>query len=185
MMRLAIVLVLASACAGGAPPATSPATGTAASVQASDQDWEPCTVPVPENTGQWKQVAITNVTFCVPVAWEVSLTQARATGNRLTWGSAAQRTQMVVSGGPGGMSTTSIANAGASSSGTTMARRITENAMIGGRMGNVWYEEGTGRVATGISFTDVRPYFAMTGEASGKANVELQLAIYRTIRHVP
>ncbi len=185
MMRLAIVLVLASACAGGAPPATSPATGTAASVQASDQDWEPCTVPVPENTGQWKQVAITNVTFCVPVSWEVSLTQARATGNRLTWGSAAQRTQMVVSGGPGGMSTTSIANAGASSSGTTMARRITENAMIGGRMGNVWYEEGTGRVATGISFTDVRPYFAMTGEASGKANVELQLAIYRTIRHVP
>jgi hypothetical protein len=181
MQRLVGILIIASACAGGAPPATSP-TSAGAAVQASDQAWEPCSVPVPENTGQWKQVEIPNATFCVPVTWEVSLTQARATGNRLTWGAQAQRQQVTVTRVQGGMSATSIANSGASSSGTTMARRITENAMIGGQMANVWFEEGTGRVATGIAFTDVRPYFAMTGEASGKANVELQLAIYRTIR---
>ncbi len=186
MKRLAVTLVFAAACSsGGASPTTTPATSTGAVVQSSDQDWEPCSVPVPENTGQWKQVQITNASFCVPVTWQVSASQARATGNRVRWDAAAQRVQVVVVGGPQGMSSTSIANGGSTSrGGTTMARRITENAMIGGQMANVWYEEGTGRVATGIAFTDVRPYFAMTGEASGKANVELQLAIYRTIRLV-
>jgi hypothetical protein len=151
-------------------------------MQSSDQPWEPCTVPVPENTGQWKQVEITNVTFCVPLSWQVSATQARATGNRITWGTSAQRAAFRVAGVSGGMSATSIANAGGSSGGTTMARRITENELIGGQMGSIFYEEGTGRVATGISFANVNPTFAMTGEASGKANVDLQIAIYRTIR---
>lgn len=183
MKRLAVIFILVGACSsGGAPASTIPATSAGATVQSSDQDWEPCSVPVPENTGQWKQVQITNATFCVPVTWAVSATQARATGNRVSWSNTAQRLPFTVSSASGGMSSTSIANAGGSTGGTTMARRVTENAMIGGRMGAIWYEEGTGRVATGISFTDSRPFFAMTGEASGKANVELQLAIYRTIR---
>lgn len=182
MRRFVFALVLASACSsGGASPSTTPSPGGAASMEASGQRGEPCPVPVPPNTGDWKLVEITNVTFCVPAAWEVSATQARATGNRVSWGATAQRMQVVVSGiPPGQMSGTSIANAGGSRGGTTMARRVTENEMIGGQMGAIWYEEGTGRVATGISFT--RPTFAMSGEASGRANVELQLAIYRTIR---
>lgn len=183
LKRIALGLVLASACSSGgnAPPSTSPSTADAASVQSSDQAWEPCPVPVPPNTGDWKLVEITNVTFCVPSGWQVSATQARANGNRLNWGATQQRVQVVVSGmPPGQMSGTSIANAGGSSAGTTMGRRITENAMIGGQMGTMWYEEGTGRVGTGISFS--RPTFAMVGEASGKDNVQLQLAIYRTIR---
>lgn len=186
MKRFALALVVsvsAAACGGGAPPATTPSTAGTAAVQSSDQDWEPCPVPVPPNTGDWKLVEITNITFCVPSGWQVSATQARATGNRLSWGSTTQRVQVVVSGmPPGQMSGSSIANAGASSAGTTMARRITENVMVGGQMGAMWYEEGTGRVATGISFT--RPTFSMAGEASGKANVDLQLAIYRTIRFI-
>ena len=185
MKRFALALVVSVSIAGcsGAPAATTPSTAGTAAVQTSDQAWEPCPVSVPPNTGDWKLVEITNITFCVPSAWQVSATQARATGNRLTWGTSQQRGQVRVVGVPAGqMSGSSIANAGASSAGTTMARRITENVMVGGQMGAMWYEEGTGRVATGISFT--RPTFSMAGEASGKANVELQLAIYRTIRFI-
>jgi hypothetical protein len=152
------------------------------SVPASAQDVQPCNVPVPPNTGDWKLVEITNVSFCVPVTWQVSATQVRTTGNRIRWGTTAMRTQVTVSGAPGGMSGTSIANAGGSRGGTDMARRITEFERIGDQMASVWYEEGTGRVSTGVSFTDLRPPFSMTGEASGRANVDLQIAIYRTIR---
>lgn len=183
MKRLVALVIVASACGGGgAPPATTPATSGAAAMESSDQAWEPCTVPVPEGTGQWKTVEITNVTFCVPASWQVSATQARATGNRISWVSGSQRLPFTVSGGPGGMSATSIANAGGSRGGTDMARRVTEFERIGGQMASIWYEEGTGRVATGVSFTDIRPAFTMTGDASGKANVELQLAVYRTVR---
>lgn len=148
------------------------------SVQASAQDGQPCNVPVPPNTGDWKLVEITNVSFCVPVSWQVSATQVRTAGNRIRWGTTVARTPSSADGRSG----TSIANAGGSRGGTDMARRITEFERIGDQMASVWYEEGTGRVATGVSFTDLRPPFSMTGEASGRANVDLQIAIYRTIR---
>ena len=180
MKRLVLPLAIAALAVGAA---AAPDARAASAGPAAIADSTACTRPVPPNTGEWKMVEVTNVTFCVPADWRVSANQARARGNTIRWGNAAvARQQVTVSGGPGGMSRTSIANSGGSSAGTTMARRITENEVIGGQMANIWYEEGTGRVATGVSFTE-RP-FAITGEASGRANVDLQLAVYRTVRFI-
>lgn len=45
----------------------------------------PCTVPVPENSGEWKQVTATNVTFCIPAAWRVRGTRASYGGGSIRW----------------------------------------------------------------------------------------------------
>lgn len=183
MKRLLITLALLSACRSGSAPAGAEpsAVGSAAEVQAGSEEIQACNVPVPANTGAWKRVDGTGFTFCVPVTWRISRTRANYAGGTLRWDNAPQRLPVTVQGGPSGrMSSTSIANGGGSSAGTTMARRGSFSEMIGGQMATITREEGTGRVATGVSFRDPPLYF--TGEASGQENVLLQIAVYRTIR---
>ncbi len=98
----------------------------------------------------------------------------------MRWQYSLRRGEAFVVGGNRGPGT--IANTGRGSAGTAIARRVSNDEVIGGEMGNIWFEEGNGRVATGVTFTEARVSF--TGEASGKQNVDLQLAVYRTIRFV-
>jgi hypothetical protein len=181
--RLIFAIALFTACrSGGAPAGAEPAVVAAdAEVQAGAEGTKACTVPVPANSGEWKLVEATGFTFCVPSSWRVSSTRASYSGGNIRWQSGAERLPFTVqSGGPGRMTSTSIANGGSSSAGTTMARRETFSEMIGGQMASLSREEGTGRVATGVGFRDPPVYF--TGEASGQENVQLQIAVYRTIR---
>jgi hypothetical protein len=182
MKRLLLSLVLVSACRSAATP---PETSTTAAAQAAAT---PCAVPVPPNTGEWKQVQGSGITFCVPADWRVANQRANYSGGTVRWQYSLGRgtmtvttTTTVASGGAAGRGPGSIANSGArGSAGTTMGRRVTTNEMIGGQMADIWFEEGNGRVGTGITFRD--PPLSFTGEAAGSDNVALQLAVYRTIR---
>jgi hypothetical protein len=53
----------------------------------------PCTVPVPENTGEWKQISASSVTFCVPATWRVRGTRASYSGGAGSANSTPLRTE--------------------------------------------------------------------------------------------
>ncbi len=184
MKRIVLTLVFAVACrSASAPPETASAasSGTASAQAASAQAAAaPCPVPVPPNTGEWRKVDGTGITFCVPVSWRVANQRAIYSGGTVRWqyGGARINTPAPNTGGRGPGSITSVG--ARTSAGTTMGRRVTTNEMVGGQMADIFFEEGNGRVSTGASFRD--PPLTFTGEATGQDNVALQLAVYRTIR---
>ena len=190
MRRLLPTALLLAACAGGSSSAgEAPTAQSTDAAAASSAATEPCNVPVPANSAGWKLVQGTGWTMCVPADWRVSTNRATYSGGTVRWQNGQARlpvtvTSVRVVGGSGATSTgssgTSIANAGGTRAGTTMGRRQSLSEMIGGQMATIWSEEGNGRVGTGVSFRE--PQLSMTGEASGQRNVELQLAVYRTIR---
>ncbi len=173
VLVLAIAVPAASAQTAGAGDSSANAPAAAPAADA-------CPVTVPANTGEWKRVEGTGITFCVPRDWRVANTRATYPGGTVRWQYSLRRGEAFVIGGSRGPGT--IANTGSGSAGTAIARRVSNDEVIGGEMGNIWFEEGNGRVATGVTFTEARVSF--TGEASGKQNVDLQLAVYRTIRFV-
>jgi hypothetical protein len=138
----------------------------------------PCTVPVPENTGDWKQITATNVTFCIPAAWRVRGMRASYGGGSIRWQNTAPPVMTRQATGP-----QSIAGSGTSANSSPVrTERLPET--IGGRQAEVWRQMGVGRLQTGVSFAQ-SPQFFMTGEASGDENVNLQLAVFRTVRFIP
>ncbi len=134
----------------------------------------PCTVPVPENTGDWIQVTSANVTFCVPSTWRVRGTRASYSGGSLRWQNTAPPVMTRQSTGPQSIGGNSSAN-------STPVRTERLPEMIGGRQAEVWRQMGVGRLQTGVSFTQ-SPQFFITGEAAGDEQVALQLAVFRTVR---
>ncbi len=133
----------------------------------------PCTVPVPENTGEWKQVTAENVTFCVPASWRVRGTRASYAGGSIRWQLAALRTSMR-SSGPQSIT-------GASDPNSTQVRTETVPETIGGRQATILRQMGVGRLQTSVNFAQP-PLFSITGEAAGEEHVAMQLAVYRTVR---
>ena len=137
----------------------------------------PCTVPVPENTGAWKQVTAENVTFCVPANWRVRGTRASYGGGSIRWEHATVRaTPSASASGP-----TSLTGRSNSSPNSTPVRSEALPEMIGGHQATVMRQMGVGRLQTSVNFPNP-PQFSMTGEASGEEQVNLQLAVYRTVR---
>lgn len=171
-------LAALGACAGasGGSAAAAPTPEQLAAIALES----PCGVNVPEQFGPWRSVQATGFTFCVPAAWNVSGERATYPGGTLRWGIMQMQRVSVVSGGSGGISATSIANAGGSRSNTDLSRVQRFSEVIGGQMASLFREEGTGRLRTGVSFPDER--ISITGEASGEANVNLQLIVFRTVR---
>lgn len=135
-----------------------------------------CTVPVPENTGDWKQVAATNVTFCVPATWRVRGTRASYSGGTIRWQNTASQGTARPSSGPQSISGRSGTSANSS---PVRTERLPE--MIGGRQADVSRQRGVGRLQTGVFFAQA-PQFSITGEAAGEEQVVLQLAVFRTVR---
>jgi hypothetical protein len=72
---------------------------------------------------------------------------------------------------------------GASSANSSAVRSEVLPEMIGGRQASVMRQRGVGRLQTSVSFAQA-PQFSITGEASGEEQVELQLAVFRTVRVV-
>lgn len=134
----------------------------------------PCTVPVPENTGEWKQLSATTVTFCVPASWRVRGTRASYSGGSIQWQNSPPPVMTRQSTGP-----QSIGGNSRASSAQVRTERLPE--MIGGRQAEVWRQMGVGRLQTGVSFAQA-PQFSIIGEAAGEERVALQLAVYRTVR---
>ena len=137
----------------------------------------PCTVPVPENTGAWKQVTTTNATFCVPAAWRLRGTRASYSGGSIQWQNSSSQVMTRQSTGP-----QSIGGSSSGNSSPVRTERLPET--IGGRQAEVWRQMGVGRLQTGVSFAQA-PQFSMTGEAAGDEHVVLQLAVFRTVRFTP
>jgi len=136
----------------------------------------PCTVPVPENTGEWKQISASSVTFCVPSAWRVRGTRASYSGGSIRWQNSAPPVMTRQSSGP-----QSIGGGGSANSTPVRTERLPET--IGGRQAEVWRQMGVGRLATGVSFPQA-PLFSIIGEAAGDEQVTVQLAVFRTVRFV-
>lgn len=134
----------------------------------------PCTVPVPENTGEWKQISASSVTFCVPATWRVRGTRASYSGGSIRWQNSAPPVMTRQSTGP-----TSIG--GGSSANSTPVRTERFPETIGGRQADVWRQMGVGRLQTGVSFAQA-PLFSINGEAAGDEQVTVQLAVFRTVR---
>ena len=134
----------------------------------------PCTVPVPEDTGDWKQVSSTYVTFCVPASWRVRGMRASYTGGSIRWQNTSSQGTTRQASGP-----QSIGGGSSANSSPVRTERLPEN--IGGRQAEVWRQMGVGRLQTGVAFAQP-PQFSITGEASGEEQVLLQLAVYRTVR---
>ena len=134
----------------------------------------PCTVPVPENSGDWKQVTSENVTFCVPAAWRVRGTRASYSGGSLRWQHTAPPVMTRSASGPSSLS-------GRSNPNSSAVRSETVIEDIGGRQANVMRQTGVGRLQTVVSFTQA-PQFFISGEAAGEEQVKLQLAVFRTVR---
>lgn len=134
----------------------------------------PCAVPVPENTGEWKQVCAPSVTFCVPAAWRVRGMRASCSGGSIRWQITASQAGARASSGPQSIMGTTSANSSA-------VRTEALPGVIGGRQATVMRQMGVGRLQTGVSFAQA-PQFSITGEASGEEQVVLQLAVYRTVR---
>lgn len=134
----------------------------------------PCTVPVPEGSGEWKQVTAQNVTFCVPASWRVRGTRASYSGGTIRWQNTATQVMTRQSSGP-----QSISGRTSPNSSQVRTERLPET--IGGRQAEVWRQMGVGRLQTGVSFAQ-SPQFSITGEASGEEQVLLQLAVFRTVR---
>lgn len=136
----------------------------------------PCTVPVPENSGEWKQVTATSVTFCVPASWRVRGTRASYSGGSIRWQNTASQGTARQASGPQSIGGRSNAN-------SSPVRSESNPEMIGGRQATVMRQMGVGRLQTSISFAQA-PQFSITGEASGEEQVLLQLAVFRTVRFV-
>lgn len=136
----------------------------------------PCTVPVPENTGEWKQVNAVSVTFCVPAAWRVRGTRASYSGGSIRWQNSPPPVTTRQSTGPQSIG-------GGSSANSTPVRTERLPEMIGGRQAEVWRQMGVGRLQTGVSFAQA-PQFSIIGEAAGDEHVVLQMAVFRTVRFV-
>jgi len=134
----------------------------------------PCTVPVPEGTGEWKQVSATSVTFCVPASWRVRGTRASYSGGSIRWQNTASQATTRQASGP-----QSIGGRAAPGSSAVRTERLPE--VIAGRQAEVWRQMGVGRLQTGVSFAQA-PQFSITGEAAGDEQVVLQLAVFRTVR---
>lgn len=135
-----------------------------------------CTVPVPEGSGEWKQITTQHVTFCVPASWRVRGTRASYSGGSVRWQNTASQVMTRQSSGP-----QSISGRTSASSSQVRTERLPET--IGGRQAEVWRQMGVGRLQTGVSFSQ-SPQFSITGEASGEEQVLLQLAVYRTVRFI-
>ncbi|MCC7003376.1 MAG: hypothetical protein IT357_14560 [Gemmatimonadaceae bacterium] len=136
----------------------------------------PCTVPVPEGTGEWKQITAENVTFCVPATWRVRGTRASYAGGSIRWQHTANRV-MIRSG-----STSSPQNiSGSSNANSSPVRTESVPEIIAGRQATVMRQMGVGRLATSVNFTQPPP-FSISGEAAGEEHVTIQLAVYRTVR---
>lgn len=136
----------------------------------------PCTVPVPENTGDWKQVTSEDVTFCVPAAWRVRGTRASYSGGSIRWQHSAPPP---MTRQPSGV--TSLGGRSAASPNSSPVRTESLPEVIGGRQASVMRQMGVGRLQTGVNFPQP-PLFSMFGEAAGEEQVNLQLAVYRTVR---
>lgn len=134
----------------------------------------PCTVPVPENTGDWKQIEAPGVTFCVPSSWRVRGMRASYSGGSIRWQNAAPPAMTRQPGGVQSMGGRS------SSSGPSSLRTERLPEMIGGRQAEIWRQMGVGRLQTGVSWP--QPLFSIVGEAAGDEHVLLQMAVYRTVR---
>ena len=134
----------------------------------------PCTVPVPENTGDWKQISAPGVTFCVPATWRVRGTRASYSGGSVRWQNNATQVTTRQSSGP-----QSISGRSNPSSSAVRTERVPE--MVGGRQAEIWRQMGVGRLQSGVSFTQP-PQFSITGEAAGEEHVLTQMAVYRTVR---
>ncbi|MFN0098541.1 MAG: hypothetical protein ACKVS7_07695 [Gemmatimonadaceae bacterium] len=136
----------------------------------------PCTVPVPENSGEWKQVTSENVTFCVPATWRVRGTRASYAGGSIRWQHESVRatTPMASSSGPQSLS-------GGRNPNSTPVRSESVPEVIGGRQATLMRQMGVGRLQTHVNFTQPPP-FSISGEAAGDEHVMTQLAVYRTVR---
>lgn len=136
----------------------------------------PCSVAVPENSGEWKQVVSENVTFCVPAAWRVRGTRASYAGGSLRWQHESVRavTRLASSSGPQSIS-------GGRNPNSTPVRTESVPEVIGGRPATVMRQMGVGRLQTHVTFTQP-PLFSISGEAAGDEHVTTQLAVYRTVR---
>jgi hypothetical protein len=138
----------------------------------------PCTVPVPADSGEWKQISASSVTFCVPAAWRVRGTRASYSGGSIRWQNSAPPVMTRQSTGP-----TSISGGGGTSANSTPLRTERFPETIGGRQADVWRQTGVGRLQTGVSFAQA-PLFSIIGEAAGDEQVAVQLAVFRTVRFV-
>jgi hypothetical protein len=134
----------------------------------------PCTVPVPENSGEWKQVTSSSVTFCVPANWRVRGTRASYSGGSIRWQNTASQGGTRGASGPQSFG-------GRSNGNSSPVRTETVPEMIGGRQASVMRQMGVGRLETSVVFSQA-PQFSITGEASGEEQVALQLAVFRTVR---
>ncbi len=179
---LALVLLLAACKRGSAPAGAEPAVEAAAGQSAAQAATQPCNVVLPEGSGQWKLIEGVGFTMCVPAEWRVANTRATYAGGTIRWQNSQARLPFTVTSVRGAPSATSMGGNTSSTASTNVGRRQGVSEMIGGQMASIWSEEGNGRVGTGVSFRD--PPLSITGEASGKQNVQLQLAVYRTIRFV-
>ncbi len=136
----------------------------------------PCTVPVPEGTGEWKQITSENVTFCVPAAWRVRGTRASYAGGSLRWQHESVRALTAMSPGSGPQNFSGSRNGNSSPVRTESVPEV-----IGGRQASVMRQMGVGRLQTHVNFLQP-PLFSITGEAAGEEHVATQLAVYRTVR---
>lgn len=135
----------------------------------------PCTVPVPEGSGEWKQITSENVTFCVPATWRVRGTRASYAGGSLRWQHESVRASASSSSsGPQSFS-------GARNPNSSPVRTESVPEVIGGRQASVMRQMGVGRLQTHVNFLQP-PLFSITGEAAGEEHVATQLAVYRTVR---
>ncbi len=134
----------------------------------------PCSVPVPDSSGAWKQVEAENVTFCVPAGWRVRGTRASYGGGSIRWEHTASQGGSRQSAGPQSISGSRNAN-------SSPVRSEALPEMIGGRQAVVMRQMGVGRLQTSVVFS-APPQFSITGEAAGDEQVKVQLAVYRTIR---
>ena len=134
----------------------------------------PCTVPVPAETGDWKQVSDANVTFCVPSTWRIRGARAIYSGGNIQWQHSTPPAQTRSSSGP-----TSIGGSSRSDGGSSVR---TENfsEMIGGAPAEMSRQTGVGRLQSRVSWR--QPLFSMVGEAAGETQLQVQLAVYRTVR---
>lgn len=133
-----------------------------------------CTVPVPQGSGEWKQVTDGDATFCVPASWRVRGTRASYSGGSIRWQHAPPPAARSSSGGP------TTLTGGARSQGASNVRTESFPEMIGGVQANLAWQVGVGRLTSSVIFR--QPLFSIAGEAAGEEQIQTQLAVYRTVR---
>lgn len=136
-----------------------------------------CTVPVPEGSGEWKQVTDASVTFCVPASWRIRGTRASYSGGSIRWQFASPPVARNSGGGP------TTLTGGSRSTGASAVRSQSLPEMIGGVQATVAWQEGVGRLTSSVIFQ--QPLFSIAGEAAGDEQIKTQLAVYRTVRFTP